>query len=261
MSDYLKRPEPASPLAEVDREAAIFSWLEQHHVPNAWEIAPVIAETSIPLSFLDEFAARFPDEVTAPAMATLASSLRVERMAETVVNSTVRIFDFISAIKDYSYMDQAPIQEIDVAHSLDRTLTMFGSRLTGITIERDYDPELPHISAYGSELNQVWTALIDNALDAMRSPDGPAPSVSPPAPRRHGLRRNLATPAPASRPKAQSASSSPSSPPSPSARASASASTPSSASSSKHSGSVTVQSAEGATCFRVQVPIERAGAY
>jgi signal transduction histidine kinase len=88
-------------------------------------------------------------------------------MAETVINSTVRIFDLISAIKDYSYMDQAPIQAVDIAQSLDTTLTMFASRLEHVTVDRHYDTQLPHISAYGSELNQVWTELIANALDAM----------------------------------------------------------------------------------------------
>jgi signal transduction histidine kinase len=169
MADYL-RLDPAaggSPLAAVDREAAILAWMEQHNVPEAWTIAPSIAETRFPLSYLDQFAADFPDEVLAPAMATFAASLRVERMADTIVASTVRIFDLISAIKDYSYMDQAPIQDVDLAQSLERTLSMFGSRLAEIDVETDFDPELEPISAYGSELNQVWTALIENALDAM----------------------------------------------------------------------------------------------
>jgi len=126
-----------------------------------------VAETRFPLAYLDDFAKEFPDDVLAPAMQALASSLRVERMAETIVSSTVRIFDLISAIKDYSYMDQAPIQDVDLAQSLERTLSMFGSRLAGIEVVTDFDPDLPAIDAYGSELNQVWTALIENALDAM----------------------------------------------------------------------------------------------
>jgi signal transduction histidine kinase len=100
-------------------------------------------------------------------MSTFASSLRVERMAETILTSTVRIFDLISAIKDYSYMDQAPIQDVDLPASLENTLSMFASRLNGITVETDFDPALGPIAAYGSELNQVWTALIENAIDAM----------------------------------------------------------------------------------------------
>ena len=172
MADYLacqtEQPGPdGSPLAAVDREATVLDWLEKHHVPNAWDIAPTMAETRFPLSYLDEFSETFPDEVLAPAMATFASSLRVERMAETIMSSTARIFDLISAIKDYSYMDQAPIQDIDLAQSLEVTLSMFASRLANIELETDFDPDLPNISAYGSELNQVWTALIENALDAM----------------------------------------------------------------------------------------------
>ncbi len=172
MNDYMKvvPVDEANPLATADREATILQWLEAHGVADAWNVAPTIAETRIPLRFLDEFAAKFPDNVIGPSMATFASSLRVERMAETIINSTVRIFDLISAIKDYSYMDQAPIQDVDLPQSLERTLSMFGSRLHNIHVETDFDPELGTISAYGSELNQVWTALIENAIDAM--PDG-----------------------------------------------------------------------------------------
>jgi signal transduction histidine kinase len=159
--------ESVDPLATADREATILRWLEEHHVPEAWKIAPNLAETRFPLQYLEEFERMFPDDVLAPAMATFASSLRVERMAETIVSSTVRIFDLISAIKDYSYMDQAPIQDVDLAQSIENTLSMFASRLNGIEVRTDFDAELPPISAYGSELNQVWTVLIENALDAM----------------------------------------------------------------------------------------------
>lgn len=169
ISDYLKVApiDESSPLANADREAVILAWLEEHGVQDAWNIAPSLAETRIPLHFLEEFSEQFPDDVLAPAMATFASSLRVERMAETIVNSTVRIFDLISAIKDYSYMDQAPIQDVNLPQSLERTLSMFGSRLKGIHVETNFDAELGTIHAYGSELNQVWTALIENAIDAM----------------------------------------------------------------------------------------------
>lgn len=169
MAEYFAKDLELSsePLAIADREAKILAWLLQHGVPEAWSIAPVIAETRFPLSYLDAFAEKFPADVIGPAMATFASSLRVERMAETIVNSTVRIFDLISAIKDYSYMDQAPIQDVDLAQSIENTLSMFGSRLGNVLVEMDFDSELPEISAYGSELNQVWTVLIENALDAM----------------------------------------------------------------------------------------------
>lgn len=159
--------EANSSLKSVDREAVVLAWLDQHNVNDAWSIAPVIAESRLSLGYLDDFAATFPEELLSPSLATFASSLRVERMAETILGSTARIFDIISAIKDYSYMDQAPIQEVDLAQALEVTLSMFASRLAEIGLETDFDRELKPISAYGSELNQVWTALIENALDAM----------------------------------------------------------------------------------------------
>jgi signal transduction histidine kinase len=146
--------------------------LEAHGVPEPWSVAAVIAESPMTLANIDELATIVSPQALAVSAAAFASSLRVERMAETVLNSTVRIFDLISAIKDYSYMDQAPIQEIDLAQSLDTTLTMFNSRLDHVLVERQYDPDLPLISAYGSELNQVWTELIANALDAMSVSSG-----------------------------------------------------------------------------------------
>src|ERR1019366_8906333 len=140
---------------------------EAHGVPEPWKIAPTIAESPMTVANLDELATIVSPQALAVSAAAFASSLNVERMAEVVLNSTVRIFDLISAIKDYSYMDQAPIQEIDLQQSLDNTLTMFNSRLDRVIVERAYAPDLPLISAYGSELNQVWTELIANALDAM----------------------------------------------------------------------------------------------
>ncbi len=158
---------PSSPLDDSDREEELTRWLTAHNVVQPWTIAPALAETRLPVSLLDELATALSPDTLPIALATVASSLRVERLAETVVQSTVRIFDLISAIKDYSYMDQAPIQEINVAQALENTLSMFGSRLTGIHIETDFDPALPTIRGYGSELNQVWTALVENALDSM----------------------------------------------------------------------------------------------
>jgi signal transduction histidine kinase len=155
-------------LAESDREDEMLRWLEDRGVTNAWTIAPILAEASLPVELLNELAAKLSPAVLPLAVANFASSVRSERTASTVVESTVRIFDLIDAIKDYSYMDQALIQDVNVAQSLENTLAMLQSRLEKVTIERKYDPKLPAVRAYGSELNQVWTALIENALDAMK---------------------------------------------------------------------------------------------
>ena len=104
----------------------------------------------------------------AVVLSQFTSSLRTERIAEAMIDSTARIFDLIRAIKDYSYMDQMPIQEVDIPQGLENTLAMVASRLRKVEVIRDYEPNLPGVSAYGRELNQVWTALIENALDAMQ---------------------------------------------------------------------------------------------
>jgi len=155
------------PLQQTDREDIFLRWLQQHKIPEPWTIASTLAETGIAPTMLDELAAIAGPEVLPIAIASFASAMRAERMTEAVLESTGRIFQLIRAIKDYSYMDQAPIQNIHIAQSLDNTLVMFGSRLGNVTVQRDYDDSVPAISAYGSELNQVWTQLIANALDAM----------------------------------------------------------------------------------------------
>jgi signal transduction histidine kinase len=158
---------PRSPLEASDYEEEMLRWLEEHHVATPWNIAATLAETRIPILMLDTLAAALDAETLSPAIATFASSLRVERMADTVVDSSGRIFDLISAIRGYSFMDQAPIQDIDLPVSIENTLAMFRSRTAHVKIQLEFEPNLPLVSAYGSELNQVWSALIENALDAM----------------------------------------------------------------------------------------------
>jgi signal transduction histidine kinase len=168
MAEHGANSNKADILAESDHEMEFVRWLESHNIPNPWAIAPSLAETGLPTKHLDDLADIMTTEALPVAVATVASSLRAERMAETVVNSTVRIFDLIRAIKDYSYMDQAPIQDVDLSQALENTLVMFKSRLHDVNVETDFDPLLPPVAAYGRELNQVFTALIENALDSMK---------------------------------------------------------------------------------------------
>lgn len=160
-------PIPKSPLESSDQEQEVVDWLERHHVASAWEVGPILAEMRVPISALDELASRIATDVFPTAIATFAGSLRVESMSHTVVHSSERIFELISAIRGYSFMDQAPVQEIDLAQSIENTLAMFRSRMSRVERKLEFSPELPLVSAYGSELNQVWAALIENALDAM----------------------------------------------------------------------------------------------
>ncbi len=165
-------PDTSDSIETAAREDVFTEWLERHNIPDPWTIAPTLAETAITTSHLDELVASIPTEALSTALCSFASALRSERMTDTVIDATARIFDLISAIQDYSYMDQAPIQEIDVTQSLDATLAMFGSRLGKIEVLHDFAPVLPPIPAYGSELNQVWTELIENAIDAMSEEGG-----------------------------------------------------------------------------------------
>jgi signal transduction histidine kinase len=153
------------------REDAITAWISLHGVPDAWQIAPELAELGVEAADLEPLVEFLDEAAIHVVLEQFASALRAEHYAQAMLNSTDRIFDLISAIKTYSYMDRAPILEIDVPAGLDATLQMFQSRLAKVNVVREYEADLPTISAYGSELNQVWTALIENALEALAKVD------------------------------------------------------------------------------------------
>ena len=153
--------------ARVEREEAIQSWLESHNVAEPWKLAPQLADANL----TDADLARFADAAGAAVGSELirfATLLEMDRIAEELEHSSARISDLIKAIKEYSYMDQGPVQQVDIERGLETTLTIMHHKLKrGITVTRDYAPNLPKVMANGSELNQVWTNLIDNAADAM----------------------------------------------------------------------------------------------
>ena len=150
------------------REDEIQAWLVRKGLTDTWQITPELTELNVGVSDLDRLAETLPAESLRVVLSQFTSSVRAERMTEAMLDATARIFELISAIKDYSYMDQAPIQEIDIPQGLENTLTMLQSRLDGIEVARRYEPGLPRISAYGSELNQVWMALLENAIEAVQ---------------------------------------------------------------------------------------------
>jgi signal transduction histidine kinase len=154
-------------VTQAQREDLLQRWLREHDVEKSWQIVPDLAELGITTANLDELAELLGGKHLEVVLSQFASSARTERMAQAMLDSTKRIFELIGAVKDYSWMDQAPIQEVDMPQSLDTTLTMLQSRLEKVKVERRYAADLPKISAYASELNQVWMALLENALDAM----------------------------------------------------------------------------------------------
>ncbi len=161
------RPLRVDAFEVTGREEQLLRWLAAHGVNDGWRIAPVLAETQVGFEHLDELAKILEGEALGVSLSAFASALHAERMTDAVIDSTRRIFELITAIKDYSYMDQAPIQEIDLREALDNTLAMLNSRLGPVDVRREYAADVPRVSAYGGELNQVWTALVENALDAM----------------------------------------------------------------------------------------------
>ena len=154
--------------ARVEREEAIQSWLEARSVEEAWKLAPMLADANLTDTQLESFATAAGSSL-GPELTRFGTLLEMDRIADELENSTTRISDLIKAIKEYSYMDQGSMQEVDITKSLETTLTIMHHKLKrGITVTRTYAPDLPKVMAHGSELNQVWTNLIDNAADAMR---------------------------------------------------------------------------------------------
>ncbi len=163
------QPEEAVDAGElIAREEALRNWLTELPCDTAWDVAPQLAEQGATLADLEDLRDLLGPNETCITLQYFARYLRSTRSVDTLIHSTARIFDLISAIKAYSYMDRAAILEVDVPAGLDATIQMLQSRMKNVHVERDYQPDLPCISAYGSELNQVWTALIENALDAMQ---------------------------------------------------------------------------------------------
>jgi signal transduction histidine kinase len=117
--------------------------------------------------WLEEFAATLPAESHAGALEWLEARLNLKSLLLQVEQSTGRITELVKAIRSYSYMDQSPMQEIDIHEGIESTLTMLGHKLKDVKVIRAFDRSVPRIMAYGSELNQVWTNLIDNAVHAV----------------------------------------------------------------------------------------------
>jgi len=164
----LKPAEYKDEFGRVEREEAIQTWLEARGVTDAWKLAPLLADANLTDAHLESFAGAAGPSL-GPELTRFGTLLEMERIAAELEQSTARISDLIKAIKEYSYMDQAPLQEVDIKSSLETTLIIMHHKLKrGISVAREFAPDLPKVMAYGSELNQVWTNLIDNAADAMK---------------------------------------------------------------------------------------------
>jgi signal transduction histidine kinase len=164
---------PLSPLEASDREDELGGWLEEHGVTGAWDLAPPLVAAGVGTGWLERVAAAIPAEALPHAVGLAAITCEAESLLDEVGQASARISALIGAAKQYSQMDRSPLQQVDVHDGLESTLTMLKHKLeTGIEVVRDYDRSLPELPAYAGELNQVWTNLVDNAVDAMGGMDG-----------------------------------------------------------------------------------------
>jgi signal transduction histidine kinase len=159
---------PLSPLQASDREDELGGWLEDHGVAGAWDLTPPLVAAGVDADRLEQVAATVPAELLPHAVGVLAVACEAESLLDELAEAAGRISSLIGAAKQYTQMDRSPLQDLDVHDGLQSTLTMLAHKLgAGVEVVRDYDQSLPKLSAYAGELNQVWTNLMDNAIDAM----------------------------------------------------------------------------------------------
>jgi predicted CoA-binding protein/signal transduction histidine kinase len=162
------RPPDLDALTRSDREAELEAWLDEQDIPEAWEMAPALVSLEFDAGRLAGLAQRFGLEPLPDVIAWLCATYAVHNLLAEIGQGATRISEIVKALKSYAYLDQAPVQAVDVHQGLDDTLLMLRSKLRDkVSVRREYDPNLPNIFAFGSELNQVWTNIIDNAADAL----------------------------------------------------------------------------------------------
>jgi signal transduction histidine kinase len=170
-SDLADQACPLTALDSLDRserEESLASWMEKQGVKDAWSLAPDLVDAGCTQKTLEQVAARMPKEFLTMAFGRLTASVTITRLVDEIDNSMKRISELVRAVKDYSYMDQMPEQDVDIHDGIENTLIMLKYRLKGgVEVVRDYDRTIPRMTVRGSELNQVWTNLITNAIDAM----------------------------------------------------------------------------------------------
>ncbi len=156
------------PLALADRQEALASWLSSHGIVCEWMIAPPLAAAGADVAWCERVALVLEGPARGAGLEWVASTLAAATLLSEIKDSSRRISELVAAIKSYSQMDRASVQHINVTDGIESTLVMLGYKLRdGVTVVRDYSADVPRIQAYPGELNQVWTNLIDNAIDAM----------------------------------------------------------------------------------------------
>jgi len=170
--EKMAKAEKLSPVEVSEAEDEISAWLDDHGIDDAWDLAPTLVAAGVDSEWLDEVAETVP-VLLADGLHWVTYALEIEQLMGEIEDSTGRISHLVAAAKQYSQLDRAAHQDIDVRDGLKSTLVMLSHKINergNITVVKDFDPSLPTIPAHPAELNQVWTNLIDNAIYAM--PDG-----------------------------------------------------------------------------------------
>jgi signal transduction histidine kinase len=167
-ADRVPKAVALSPLEASDREDAITDWLDDHGVRDGWDMAATFVSGGFDVAWLEQVESAVDPAVLEGALRWLNYTVETELLMNEIEDSATRISTLVGAAKQYSQLDRAPYQVVDVHELLDSTLLMLGGKIPpGIRVVKEYSPGLPRISAYAGELNQVWTNLIDNAVSAM----------------------------------------------------------------------------------------------
>ena len=168
-ASIIQRDEPPSDALTIsDLEEQIDSLLRSHGQDDLWQLAADLARKNVKPEVLESLFASLDTDTARAALVRISASVEVANLLKEIESSTSRISDLVAAIKEYTYMDQAPVQNVDVVKSLETTLTILNYKLKrGVELQRDYQRIPLLVNSFGSELNQVWTNLIDNAIDAM----------------------------------------------------------------------------------------------
>jgi len=172
-TEQVAKAVPLSPVEASDREDALADWLDEHDVADGWQLAPIFVQGGLDIGWLQRVAAAVDASVLEGAIQWLGCTVEAELLMNEIADSTTRISSLVNATKQYSQLDRAPYQVVDVHELLDSTLMMLTGKIgPRIAVVKDYDRTLPKIPAYPGELNQVWTNLIDNAISAMNGAGG-----------------------------------------------------------------------------------------
>ena len=157
-----------SPLALADEEEALAEWLSRHGIDNGWELAATLAKGGADLHWCERAAALLDGPSLQAGLEWVAGALSANRLLAEVREATGQVSELVAAVRSYTQMDRAAMQPVDVTEGLESTLAILGHKLRhGVTVVREYDEDLPRIDGYPGELNQVWTNLVDNAIDAV----------------------------------------------------------------------------------------------